>query len=214
MVDSLKNVLTEEKKILFQQTGSDLYLNTENIAKTFITDFFSIFEFTKALIFRRQFVVYFQEKKEAGVINDPLGQTHSFANSEHCFRLKFVLFWKVGTDGLHVQKQWSLPAREFGSASWIKKMFCVIDSTENGETAERIGSRYLLWKHLFSPFVFKVSILIQRWQRKNGDQRDLMFPENVYILIHSDDQQSRPVVIIVLAHFVRPSVRPSPLFKI
>ena len=28
---------------------------------------------------------------KTGVINDPLGQTHSFASSEHCFRLKFVL---------------------------------------------------------------------------------------------------------------------------
>ena len=26
-----------------------------------------------------------------GVINDPLGHTHSLASSEHCFRLKFVL---------------------------------------------------------------------------------------------------------------------------
>ena len=29
-----------------------------------------------------------REKEKTGVINDPLGQTHS----EHCFRLKFVLF--------------------------------------------------------------------------------------------------------------------------
>ena len=48
------------------------------------------------------------------VINDPLGQTHSLACSEHCFRLKFVLFWKLGTDGRHVQKQLSLPAVTVG----------------------------------------------------------------------------------------------------
>ena len=39
---------------------------------------------------------------KTGVINDPLGQTHSLGSSEHCFRLKFVLFWKSGdgrTDG-------------------------------------------------------------------------------------------------------------------
>ena len=36
---------------------------------------------------------------KTGVINDPLGQTHILASSEHCFRLKFVLFCKVGTDG-------------------------------------------------------------------------------------------------------------------
>ena len=33
------------------------------------------------------------------VSNDILGQTHSLASSEHCFHLKFILFWKVGTDG-------------------------------------------------------------------------------------------------------------------
>ena len=31
----------------------------------------------------------------------------------------------------------------------------------------------------------------------------------VTLLIHEDDPQSRPVVIIVFAHVVRPSVRPS-----
>ena len=36
---------------------------------------------------------------KTGVINDPLGQTHSLASSEHCFRLKFVSLWKVGTGG-------------------------------------------------------------------------------------------------------------------
>ena len=33
-----------------------------------------------------------KEKNKTGVINDPLGQTHSLASSEHCFHLKFVLF--------------------------------------------------------------------------------------------------------------------------
>ena len=42
---------------------------------------------------------YELNKKKTGVINDPLGQTHILASSEHCFRLKFVLFLKVGTDG-------------------------------------------------------------------------------------------------------------------
>ena len=32
-------------------------------------------------------------------------------------------------------------------------------------------------------------------------------------LIHSADPQSRPVVIIIFGHVVRPFVRPSPLFK-
>ena len=55
---------------------------------------------------------------KTGVINDPFGQTHSLASSEHCFRFKFLLFWKVGTDGRtngrHVQKQWSLPDMTVG----------------------------------------------------------------------------------------------------
>ena len=50
------------------------------------------------------------KKYKTGVINYPLDQTHSFASSKHGFRFKFLLFWKVGTDGRHVQKQWSLPA--------------------------------------------------------------------------------------------------------
>ena len=39
-------------------------------------------------------------KNKTGVIDDPLGQIHSHASSEHCF--SFVLFlkiWNVGTDG-------------------------------------------------------------------------------------------------------------------
>ena len=35
---------------------------------------------------------YKKSSYKTDVINDPLGQTHSLASSEHCFRLKFVLF--------------------------------------------------------------------------------------------------------------------------
>ena len=51
-------------------------------------------------------------KDKTGVINDPLGQTHSHASSDHCFLLFcFARFEKWGwTDGQHVQKQLSLPA--------------------------------------------------------------------------------------------------------
>ena len=31
-------------------------------------------------------------KPETGVINDPLGHTHSLASSEYCFPLKFVFY--------------------------------------------------------------------------------------------------------------------------
>ena len=37
-------------------------------------------------------------KNKAGVINDPLSQTHSLASSDHCFRFKLVWFCKVGTN--------------------------------------------------------------------------------------------------------------------
>ena len=56
--------------------------------------------------------------------NDPLGQTHSLASSEHCFHLKFVLFLldfeKWGrTDG-QVQKMITTGCDYCGSAEWIK----------------------------------------------------------------------------------------------
>ena len=42
-----------------------------------------------------------KKNDKTGVIDDPLGQTHSFASRENLFSLEicyFVLFWKVGTD--------------------------------------------------------------------------------------------------------------------
>ena len=44
-----------------------------------------------------------------GVINDPLGLTHSLASSEHCFRFVLLDFemWgrtNVHTDGKHVKQ--------------------------------------------------------------------------------------------------------------
>ena len=47
------------------------------------------------------------KKYKTCVINDPLGQTHSLASSEHCFSLKYFFVWKSGdgqwdvlTDGM------------------------------------------------------------------------------------------------------------------
>ena len=62
------------------------------------------------------------------VINDPLGQTHSLASSEHCFRFKFVLFWKVGmdrrTDERTTCAKTMIPTgRDCGLAEWIKIMY-------------------------------------------------------------------------------------------
>ena len=45
------------------------------------------------------FIGYKVNENKTDVINDPLGQTHILASSEHWFRLKFVLFLKVGTYG-------------------------------------------------------------------------------------------------------------------
>ena len=60
---------------------------------------------------------------KTGVINDPLGQTHSLDSSEHCSHLKFVLFRKVGMDGRmneQCAKTMITTTRDCGSASWIK----------------------------------------------------------------------------------------------
>ena len=65
-------------------------------------------------------------KHKTGVINDPLSQTHGLASSEHCFRLKFVLFCQIlknvdgRTDGQHMRKQLSLPAVPVGRPSGSK----------------------------------------------------------------------------------------------
>ena len=44
-------------------------------------------------------------------------ETHSLASSEHCFPLKFVLFWKVGTDGRRTCAKTNYHV--CGSAEWI-----------------------------------------------------------------------------------------------
>ena len=61
------------------------------------------------------FAKYINDYK-TGVINYPLGQTHSLASSEHCFR--FVLLDLKSGDGRaagqQVRKQWSLQAVTVG----------------------------------------------------------------------------------------------------
>ena len=52
-----------------------------------------------------------------GVINDPLGQTHSLASSEHCFHfVLFGLIWKVGMD----LRTMISTGHDCGLAEWIK----------------------------------------------------------------------------------------------
>ena len=49
-----------------------------------------------------------KEKYKTGVINDPLGQTHSLTSSEHClFTLEICFVLKSGDGRMngHVQKQ-------------------------------------------------------------------------------------------------------------
>ena len=62
-------------------------------------------------------------RNKTGGINDPLGQTHGHASSEHCFLLFcFSRFEKWGrTDGQHVRKQWSLLAVTLGWPSGSKR---------------------------------------------------------------------------------------------
>ena len=38
------------------------------------------------------YYLYYYYNYMTSVTNDPLGQTHRLASSEHCFRMKFVLF--------------------------------------------------------------------------------------------------------------------------
>ena len=82
------------------------------------------------------------EKKiinKAGVINDPLSQTHSHASSERCFLLFcFSRFEKWGrTYGQHVRKQWSLPAVTLGWPSGSMR------------NMERPTKEYWHWKYSF-----------------------------------------------------------------
>ena len=61
---------------------------------------------------------------KTGVINDPLGQTHSCASGGHCFRLKLFCFEKC-TDGRKCKKQWSLPAVTVGRPRGSILNFCL-----------------------------------------------------------------------------------------
>ena len=67
-------------------------------------------------------------KQDTYAINDPLGQTHIHASSDHYSLLNFVLFCeilRVGTHGptyrQHVRKIVIIRGLDCGSASWIKR---------------------------------------------------------------------------------------------
>ena len=52
-------------------------------------------------------------------VNDPLGQTHSPASSDHYSHLKIVLFCEILTDGQTTRAKIVITAHHVGSASWI-----------------------------------------------------------------------------------------------
>ena len=62
------------------------------------------------------------KKDKTDVINDPLGQTHSLASSEHCFLLFcFARFEKWTDERTTCAKTMITTGRDCGSAEWIKK---------------------------------------------------------------------------------------------
>ena len=60
-------------------------------------------------------------KDKTDVINDPLGQAHSHASSEHCFLLFCFSRFEKCTDGQRVRKQLYLPEVTWGWPSGSKK---------------------------------------------------------------------------------------------
>ena len=81
------------------------------------------------------------------VLNDPLGQTHSHASSEHCFLLFcFSSFEKWGrTYGEHEEftKQWSLPAVTMGWPSGsIHTWLCSKKRTKQTQCTDRRHNKY------------------------------------------------------------------------
>ena len=84
-------------------------------------------------------LAYENNPYKTGVINDPLGQPHSQASSEHCFLLFwFSRFEKWGrTHGRTTCAKTMIPTdRDFGSASWINTVstsdnICTVKKCEN-----------------------------------------------------------------------------------
>ena len=86
-------------------------------------------------VISREHSIYLKTRKtcqdKTGVINDPLGQTHNLASSEHYFRLKFVLFcekWERSYERTTCAKTIINTGRDCGSAEWIN-IFQVVCST-------------------------------------------------------------------------------------
>ena len=64
---------------------------------------------------------------KTGVINDPLGQNHSHASSEHCFLLFCFSRFEKWTNGRTTCAKTMIPTGSgFGLAEWIKNCNCSI----------------------------------------------------------------------------------------
>ena len=60
------------------------------------------------------------------VINDPLGQTHSSASSDHYSGLNFVLFCEILMDGWTEKETMLATGMTVGLAEWIIDDSCLV----------------------------------------------------------------------------------------
>ena len=103
-------------------------------------------------LLKKLFCKYLQYKTD--VINDPLGQTHSHASSEHCFLLFcFSRFEKWGrTYGRTTRTKTVIPTgRDFGLAEWINYEQIIAKATLTYSPRNWMDSNFLT----FCSFVFR-----------------------------------------------------------
>ena len=114
----------------------------------------------------------YKNNNKTGVINDSLVQTHSLTSSKHCFRLKFVLFWKVGMDGQTYE--WTtcaINSLSFSSSSlriykWVFHI-CLFDSKSElwSNSKTNLGLQACKWKlciaYVICPLSFENHKLFQ-----------------------------------------------------
>ena len=84
---------------------------------------------------------------KTGVINDPLGHTHSLASSEHCFHLKFVLFYyNLKSERIACVKTMITIGRDCGTAEWIN-IFHAAGASGNLSSMLRTAKLAFFWPH-------------------------------------------------------------------
>ena len=100
-------------------TISERYLLTANTRS--VVEWKKFMNFAMYTTFYPFWLVFFlkhckiHKRQDTCAINDPLGQTHIHASSDHYSHLNFVLFWKI------LRKLWSLPAMTVGRPRGSKK---------------------------------------------------------------------------------------------